>query len=175
MKKITIYFIFFTFLFNYLNFAKAENKISYIDIDYILKNSLAGKSITLQLEKKHKTSLDKFKLIEKNLIDRENKIIAKKNLLKKEEFDKIASQLNKDVQNYRKDKKFVLNKINEQKIKSTKKILDEINPILADYSKKNSISIILQKKNIVIGKKELDITQKIITLLDNKVKQIKIE
>ena len=45
---------------------------------------------------------------------------------------------------------------------------------MADYSKENSIDIIFQKKNIVIGKKTLDITEDIVNILNAKVKKIEI-
>jgi len=45
---------------------------------------------------------------------------------------------------------------------------------MAEYSDKNSISLIVDKKIIVLGKTELDITEKIINLLNEKVKEIKL-
>ena len=50
---------------------------------------------------------------------------------------------------------------------------DEI--ISEDYSKKNSIRIIVQKKNIVMGKKEDDITKDILELVNQKIKTIKLD
>ena len=54
-------------------------------------------------------------------------------------------------------------------------LIESITPILTDYSSKNSISYILPKKNIIIGKSELDITKIILDLLDSKVKNIKVK
>ena len=34
-------------------------------------------------------------------------------------------------------------------------ILENLKPILSEYSDKNSISIVLQKKNVIMGKNEL--------------------
>ena len=45
---------------------------------------------------------------------------------------------------------------------------------LLEYSEKNSISMVLQKQNVVIGKKELDITKDIILILNEKIKKIDI-
>jgi outer membrane protein len=45
---------------------------------------------------------------------------------------------------------------------------------MAEYSDKNSISLIVDKKIVVLGKTELDITEKIINLLNEKVKEIKL-
>ena len=50
-----------------------------------------------------------------------------------------------------------------------------INPILIEYSNEKSISMILQKKNLIIGQKELDITIDIIKLIDNNIKEFKIK
>ena len=75
----------------------------------------------------------------------------------------------KEVQNYRTDKKTSLNKLNEIKIENTKKILEILNPIITKYVELNSISLIIPKKNIIVGKKNLDITDDVIILLNNKV------
>ena len=54
-------------------------------------------------------------------------------------------------------------------------MINEITPILENYAKENAINIILQKKNIVMGKKEMEITDKIITLADKKIKKINLD
>ena len=43
-------------------------------------------------------------------------------------------------------------------------------PIVVDYSSDNSISFILPKQSIIIGKSEFDITQNIIEVLNKKIK-----
>ena len=53
-------------------------------------------------------------------------------------------------------------------------ILKTLSPILTEYSKSNNISIIMDKKNIIIGKTELNITKEILILLDEKIKKIKL-
>ena len=40
------------------------------------------------------------------------------------------------------------------------------------YSKNKSISLIIEKKNVVIGKTDLDVTSDILSLLNKKVKKI---
>ena len=50
--------------------------------------------------------------------------------------------------------------------------MKHLTPIITEYSKKNSISMLIDKKNIIIAKSSLDITDSIIKLLDNKIKKI---
>ena len=54
-------------------------------------------------------------------------------------------------------------------------LIKKLNTILSDYSKENSISIILPKNNIIIGKSELDITEKIIKIINQEVKKIELK
>ena len=55
---------------------------------------------------------------------------------------------------------------------ATANLLKAINPILSNYSKKNRISIILRKQDIVLGRTDLDITKQIIEIIDLKIKKI---
>ena len=54
------------------------------------------------------------------------------------------------------------------------KTASKLSPILEEYAKKNSISLILQKKNIVMGKKEIEITNEILEITNNQIKNINI-
>ena len=53
-------------------------------------------------------------------------------------------------------------------------LLKIINEILGEYSAKNKISLIMEKKNVVIGKSELDITKIILDLLNKKIKKVQL-
>ena len=72
-------------------------------------------------------------------------------------------------------KKKILDNINMLKVDNTNKLLMLINPILVKFSEDNAISFILQKKNLVIGKSELDITDRIIKIVNTEIKEFKIK
>ena len=42
-----------------------------------------------------------------------------------------------------------------------------------DYASKNNISIVIRKEHMVVGKTELDISDKILKLVNEKIKEIK--
>ena len=168
-------FIFFIFFFLNINFSYGETNIVYLDLDFIFSNSLVGKYINSEIEKQHKQNLENFKKEEKVLKDEEIKIVSQRNILKNDEFEKKINELRNKVNLYRKLRQESINNLNQLRIDSTNKILQEINPILAEYSKKNSISMIVQKKYIVIGKSELNITQVILDQLNDKIKKIELK
>ena len=169
----TIRFILITFFLLYPKISYSEN-MAYIDIDFIMNNSLAGKSISSKLETSYKLKNNNFNKIENELKNKEKKLISQKNILNEKEYKKKVNNLVKEINKYKENRNVFLKEFQSKKIESTKILLSRLNPILADYSKENSIGIIFQKKNIVIGKKDLDITKDIINILNNKVKEIEI-
>ena len=49
-----------------------------------------------------------------------------------------------------------------------------INPILVKFSNDKEIAIILQKKDLVVAKTQLDITDEVIKIVNSEVKEFKI-
>jgi len=159
----------------YSNMALSNNDIYFIDIDFVMNNSLAGKSIIKELDEINKSSQNKFKKIEKNLLDEEKKIISKKNILSEQEYLKEAELFKKKVEDYKLSRNKKINDISKMKNNSQKKLIEALTPILAEYSQKNSISYIIPKQSIIIGKSELDLTKTIIEILNSKIKKIKLQ
>ena len=153
----------------------SSERVVYLDVEKIMQNSNAGKSIVAKLKSKRESSISKFKKKEKDIIEKEKKLISKKNVLSKEEFGKEIKNLRDEIINFQKDRNKAFNQITQLRIKASTKLLKKLNPILEDYSKTNSISMIIQKKHIVIGKKEDDITNDILELVNKKIKNIKLD
>ena len=80
-----------------------------------------------------------------------------------------------EINNYNQNRKKMIEKFNKLKVENTNNLLKLINPILTRYSTQNEISIILQKKDLIIGKTELDITNEIIEDINNEIKEFKIK
>ena len=172
MKKILISVFLFIFI---AQPGFSSEKIVYLDVEKIMQESLAGKSIIAQLKKKRETSISKFKNREKDIFDKEKKLISQKNVLSKEEFESKLKELRNDISKYQKDRSKTSNEITKSRVKASTTLISKLTPILEEYSKKNSIRIIVQKKNIVMGKKEDDITKDILELINQKVKSIKVD
>jgi Skp family chaperone for outer membrane proteins len=172
MNKILISVLLFTLI---LVPGYSSEKIVYLDVEKIMQESIAGKSIIAQLKKKREASISAFKKKEKDIIDKEKKLIAQKNVLSKEEFESKIIELRKDISKYQKERNKTSNNIARSRVKASTKLINKLSPILEEYSKKNSIRIIIQKKNIVMGKKEDDITKDILELVNQKVKNIKLD
>tara|TARA_B100001093_G_scaffold103659_1_gene95901 strand:- start:132 stop:656 length:525 start_codon:yes stop_codon:yes gene_type:complete len=170
IKLLTIFLTIF-----YCSISFAENKIAYIDIDLLMIKSKAGKFINDQVQSTHKSNIKKFKEMEEKLKSQEKKIIAQKNILQPAEFEKKISDLRIQANEYRMTRQKEIDKLNKKRLNATSSLIKELNPLIAKYSNDNSISLIIQKKNIVMGKTELDITNDVLKILDKKIQKIDIK
>ena len=143
-------------------------------MDMLFNNSLAGISLNKQVELLKKNNNKNIKDLESEIKLEDENINSKKNILNDNELKKKISVLNDKIKKYQNQLKQNQENLKKKKIEGTNIILNNLKPILSEYSKKNSISMVLQKQNVIIGKKELDITQDIIKILNEKIKKIDI-
>ena len=155
-------------------FVFAQDKIAFIDLNYIFLNSEAGKKINLEIKEK-KNILDKEVVNYKQKIDDEKKAIsAQKNVLSKKDFEIRVRGLEKNI----KEINLTISKKNkdlaEFKSRVEREFFGQLNKVVETYSLNNSISIILKKENLLMAKKNLDITNDIFKIFNEKVKEINI-
>ena len=163
---IKIYIILISFFVASNSYA---NKIVYIDMDYILNQSIMGQSISQILEKEKKKTTDELNKIKKNIKIEEKQIISKKNILTDDQFRKLIQDFKIKVNNFNSEKEKNFNLLNKKKINLIKDFIDQIDPIFIEFVKKNSISIILKKKDILIGDTNLDKTLEFLNLVNEKI------
>ena len=172
--KIIFRVIIILFCLNYIS-VKAQEKIVYIDMNKIMSNSLVGKSLNDQLKSFNQKNSNKFQKLLDELKSTEAKLISQKNVIEKKEFEKKYRKIQLDFSEYQKTIDVYNNDFNKKTIRSKSLILENLTPILSEYAKNNSTSLILNKKNVIIGKTDLDITDQIIKKLDEKIKKINLE
>ena len=62
--------------------------------------------------------------------------------------------------------------MSNQRLKSTGQLLTSVNQILSDYASENTILLIIQKKNIIVGQSSLDVTDTIMKILNKQIKSV---
>ena len=167
-KKIIFFFLF-------INIVEASDNIRFIDINYIVNNSISGKNLTKIIEKKNEKISSELNKFGKELEQKKNKIVSQKNILKKEELDNLIKDYEKEAKKFNDLRKKKRDEFNSFSINSKKKIIDLLNPIITSYLKKESIQILLQKDKIIFGNDNLDITREILELFNDKHKKINFE
>ena len=175
MNKRFIFYFTLILIFIYPIKSFSSDKIVFLDMNKVLNNSDAGKYINDELKKKDEIYRKNIKELENSIKKDDEDISAKKNLLNQDELNNKIAELNNKIKKYQEQINNNRKDLEALKIKYTKVLLEKLKPILSDYSKKNSVSLIIDKKNIVIGINDLNITDDIIKILDNNVKKINIQ
>ena len=165
MKK-KIIFIFLIYLFSSISL-NAEQKIAYIDIDFLFSNSAKGKKIIKSLNEISKNNFDEISKNEKKITTLSNEINLKKNILSKEEIQIMADNLNQLISDIRQNKETLLTNFEAKKKQEIQFFFNDIKPIIDDYMEKKLITVIFDKKNIFIANQNHDITQDILKLIGN--------
>ncbi len=168
MKKL---FFLIVIIFNFKPLY-AQNNIVYLDMQFILNNSLAGKMVTEHLEKIKDSKKGEFNKVLASIKTQENDIKSKKNILTDQEYNNQLNLLKKKISIFKKDQNQHLINLNKKKKNYSNQILEKLNPILSDYAKENNISFIISKEYILLAKKDHDITTIILNLLNNELKSI---
>ena len=172
MKFIFVKIIFF---FLFIEISLANENIKFININYIVLNSVVGKNLEQIIKKKNKDINLELNSLGKKLEDKKNKITSQKNVLKKEQYDNLVKNYDLEVRNFKELQKKKTNEFTRFRINSKKKIIDTLNPIITDYLRKESIQILLQKDKIIFGDEKLDITEEILKIFNDKNKKLNFE
>ena len=155
-----------------LEIVSASENIAFIDLNYIINNSVAGTKINTAIKDLSEEKNKDFKIIEVEIKKDENELISKKNIIEESIYNKKVNEIRNRISNYKLERQKYNKNLNDKKIKYNNLLLEKLNPIISDYVEKNSISIVLPKKMIIIGKKNLDITKQILEALDKSVQKI---
>ena len=172
MKKLIIII---TLFIMQLNFVSANTNIAVIDMDKIVNTTKTGTSILNQLNKIYDEILIDLKKQEEKLKDKEIKLISQKNILSKSDFDINIKNFKVEIEKYNENRKKTITNFNIKKEKNINRFLQMAKKILAEYSNSKSISIVFQKKDLVIAKNELDITEDVIAIIDKNIKDFKVK
>ncbi len=163
------------FLFFFLPNSFADQSIAYINIDSVISKSISGKNLLKKLNEFEKTEIKKLTNRRELLSQKKDSLMTQKNIISEKEFKNQFQQLQKELNEFKSDESKIIKDLTTKKNKSILKYLNFINPLIQDYMDKNSISILIEKKNIFIARSKYDITDNLIKIIDQNLKEFNIE
>uniref|UniRef100_A0A7C4EPB4 OmpH family outer membrane protein n=1 Tax=Thermodesulfovibrio aggregans TaxID=86166 RepID=A0A7C4EPB4_9BACT len=173
MKKIS--FIFFVLIFSlyFASAASAELKVAVVDLYRVLNESEEGKKaiseLQSMLEQRQKTLEEKQKKIQSLKEDYEKKKAVLSEDARKSKEEEIE-RLSRDFQRTAADYQVELQK---KQSEITQSMLKEVRQLINDFAQKEGYSLIIVKDEnlILFTTPDVDITDKIILLFNQKTKQ----
>ena len=164
-KLFSIFFFFVLLLPVY-----ADNKITFLNLDLVLSQSNPGQLILNDLENLKKKNEESFQNLGDKIKKKEQDLLKKKNILSKEEFEASLISLKSEIDLFNKERSKTINEYEKFKKKKLNEFLSKITPLIREYTSENSISLVLNQKDIFIGNKNYDITNDIVKIIDNNIK-----
>ena len=160
--------IIYIFLFILLSFENvhANTNIKFIDIEFLIQNSVEGQKLIKELDKKKKDNLNLLKKKEDFLRSKEKELQKKKNIITKDEFNAEVTELRNEIDLFNKERNKINDEFNQDRLKKLSILIDEFNKVINNYIDNNSIDIVIDKKNLYMGKKSSDITSEILSKLN---------
>lgn len=157
--------------------ARAEAPdIGVVDVNYIMTESDAAKSLQKQIKEKSEAFQAEFSKFERELKDMEAALgKAKADKVGEEEFNKKRTEFEKKLsdtqalyqkrrQGLEKAKVDAFRALSEAIVKETEKIASE-----------KGIELVLTKANVVIGAKDMDLTETVFTAVNANLKDVKLK
>ncbi len=166
MKKICISLFTAIVIFFSSSTLSAQEKIAFIDLNFVYSNSKIGKKIIKEIDTQRKNINKDFKDFQNKLNDEKKKLLAQKNVLAEDEYKKKIVDLENNLKKYNE----IISKKNKDLLdyqnKSKNEFVEKLRSTLENYAKENSISMILRKDQILIGVNRLDVTKDILALVN---------
>ena len=172
MKKIVYIYLILAGIFT-SNISFAET-IHFLDYKYILNESVAGKKAQSELKNKLDKNIKSLQNKEKSIREEEKKIIQQKKIISPEEYKKKVDELRNKVSNLQKERNKLLNDVAKQRANARNQLLKSLNPIIKNYMAEKNIKMVIDKKNLLLADDGLDITKDIMSILNQKLKTIKL-
>ena len=88
------------FFFLFFSVSIANENIRFVDINYIVNNSTSGKKLNQVIESKNKKIISELNNLGKKLKEKKDKIVKQKNILKKDELDKLIKDYEIEVKKF---------------------------------------------------------------------------
>ena len=156
------------------NHLLANEKIMFVDVNYIFSNSVAGKDITNKVKMDFNKSQKNLEILKDKLINDEKKLINQKNILSKEEFEKNLFDLKNEMDEFNNQRIKLNSEIDVYRNKLQSSFSLELSNVIQKYANENNIDLIIDKNTILVGKNVLDATKDVLELFDKNIKKINI-
>ena len=165
MKKLRVSMIFVFLLFVAVggSYAAEGGKIGYVDLSRLFDEYHKTKEYDKVLETRH----SELEGIGKEKIEKIQESEGKLALLKEDQRESLENEINvlkEDAQEFVRQEQSSLTKERNEKIRE---ILLEIEKIVSDFAVKEKYDVILNDRVLIYGDPAQDLTEKILTILNN--------
>jgi Skp family chaperone for outer membrane proteins len=149
-----------------------ETSIVVVDIQNVVKESTAAKNIREQIEKKRNDYQSEINKRESELNKKHQALNKEQSVLSKEAFEHKLQEFDNKVAEVQKDVQSKRAKLDESYMSAIEKIQVTVDEIIANLAQERGFILALPTSQILFAKNSLDISQEVLTRLNNKLPKV---
>lgn len=153
----------------------AASTIAVVNIQEIMKESTAAKSVREQLESKQKDFQAEITKKEESLKKEDQELAKQKSVLSKEAFEKKATEFRKKASEMQKEvqsKKSLLDAGFENALGDIQKAVNEV---IAELAKEKGFTLAIPSSQILYSDSQMDISKEVLDRLNKKLPKIAVK
>lgn len=155
--------------------ARAETKVAVINIQEIMAESSAAKSIHEQLGEHRKAFQEEFSRYERTLAEEEKRLAEERSAMNPEEFAKRRQEFENKVLETRKLVQKRQRSLEEAAGKALNKIREEVLEIVSALADQEQYDLVITRQNIILAQKEMDVTEQVMVQLNQSLKEVPLQ
>ena len=165
MKKLLILLLIF---FYPINLFSKNVDIGYVDLKYILKNSIPSQNLQKELDKGRNLFQQSINQEEIALRQAEKEINEKRDIINNSDFQTLIKDFENKVASIQKLVQKSRQQLETNFQLSQKLIADTVNEIVRDLALRENLLLVFKTDNIVYANDEINFTSKVLEELNNK-------
>jgi outer membrane protein len=149
--------------------------VGVLDVELVLRDSKAGKSIRAQYDKQRDAFKAEVNKQLKAFRDQEKKLVAQKDKLSAEEFEKKTAELNKQGKDTEKTLAQRERQLDENASKAQATIFETMRVVTRDIATARGLTLVVTKTAALVYSPSYEITAEVLKNLDAKLPSIKLQ
>ena len=150
-------------------------RIALVDLDGVLRAADANNRVRELLDGQRAKFQEEFRAIEVNLQQSERDLLAKRELMAKEEYDKLVTAFQARVSSVQKEIQYKRQSIDNAYQKASNDIRGLAIKVITKIASEREIDLILNRDSSVIFLPHLNISDEVLTRLNERTKNARIE
>ena len=170
MKNINKLSAIILLIFIFINPIKSDDKVAFINVDLLIKNSNIGKNVLKNIDDLNNKNLTLLKKRNNKLKEFEVEIKNKKNIISNDEYIKELKIFEQKINDFNLEKNKIAKEFKDFREKELDNLFRLFSPIISNYMKENSINVLFDSKNILMGNVDSNKTNDILEIINNEIK-----
>ena len=153
----------------------AVKRVALVDLSYVLRNATATSTVRELLDSKKEEFSAEFQVREAELLQMERDLNVKRSSLSGEDFNKEVQIFQEEVAKVQREIQFKRNSLDQAFQQAQDKLRNLSLEIVTFIAQREQLDMVLTRETAIIFRPELNITQEVLSLLNERTKNARIE